>query len=150
MIVYARGTIVLSTGQKLLKLTKEKVNIRAGLLNKNLPTLDSSKAWQAAVFGRGREIILEGWFAGTQSEIELFLKFFEDWVNDNASFQLTGQYYPMFNKDNLVTPGEGFWNVMCGDFEYNYDDVEPTMIRYAITMREGTKIGGYSGLSGAE
>jgi hypothetical protein len=151
----ARGTIVLDGSSKALGtspagIVKEKVNLRAGLVNKNLPTLDSSLAWQASIFGRGREIIIEGWFQGTQSEIELFLTFFEDWVNAPLSFQETAKYYPMHHVTNIILPATGYWNVMANDFEYEYDEETNSRIKYTLTMREGTKIGAFSALSGEE
>lgn len=147
----ARGTIQLPTSgtSKTLNLTKELINFRAGVVNKNIPGLSSSRAFQAAIFGRGREITLEGWFAGTQAETEAWLDFFEDWINADVSFQETARYYPMFHNSNQQNgTQDNYWNVLGTEFQWEHDEEEPGKIRFVLTMNEGTKAGAFNTTSG--
>ncbi len=146
-----RGTLVIDGANTSLTLSTEEVSVQAGLIHKNMPLLSSEQAWQMAVWGRGREIMLEGQYAGTQAQIETFLGVIEEWVNENLSAQTTARYYPMFHKDNTLAASNGqsaYWSVLCDSFVYKYDEVEPTRITFTMTLREGTKLGVFNITSG--
>ena len=145
----ARGTITLDAGSKTLTLRNERINFRTGLVSKNVPLSDSDNTFNFAIFGRGREILLDGFFSGTQAQIEEFLEFFENWLNNSLDLGETGQYYPMHHPSNQVNGSQSFfWNVMMEDFEWSYDLEEPGRINFLMTMKEGSKAGIFAAESG--
>lgn len=152
---YDRGTLVIPNigqlGPSQLVINKEDITIQAGLVHKNAPLLSSQNAFQAAIWGRGREIVLSGLFKGPQANFEQnFLFIIEGWVNETFSLQITAQYYPLNHSLNTNNAGKqtGYYNVMCDTFKYTFDENEPTLIRFTLVLREGTKLGPLNILAG--
>ena len=163
MTAYNRGTLIVGAyifspapngiTTNTWVITKEKVSIVAGLFFKNLPAKNSSSNFSLALWGRQREIVLDGLFVGTQGDIETFLAAMEAWVNKDASFQPQSKYYPKHNGSGYNSSGTNgikntsaasnqqdvYWNVLAESFSYTFDDQDPSLIKFTLVLREGTK-----------
>lgn len=146
-----RATIVI--GSKTLTFSgvrNEKISLRAGLWNKNIPSRSSDQSASIAIYGRGREIVLQAHYSGTQDEIESFLLDIEQWVNEDLSFQEAAKYYPLFYPTDTSQSGTQafYYNVLCDEYSSEYDEEEPNRINITMVLYEGTKIGPFSAESG--
>lgn len=148
----ARGTLIVNSSTiDIGTIERERQTVRAGLIHKNVPTASSDNAFQGAFWGRGREIIIDGHFSGTQAQVESFLSDIEGWMNDNESIQVTAQYYPLHHKSNTLAGSnqqDGFYNVGCDEFDFVFVNDEPGRVSYTLVMREGTKLSVFSSLAG--
>jgi hypothetical protein len=163
MTSYKRGTLVV--GGVVInnwRLSKERITVLGGLMSqKNLPFLPSRTSLQFPLWGRQREIIIEGRYAfNSQNDAEQnFIGPIEQWVNgSSAQVQDTANYYPMFypyfgagdyNSDNTGLQNN-YFNVLCDNFQYTYDEAMPSIIVFTIVLREGLKGGPLSDALGGK
>jgi hypothetical protein len=149
-----RGSITIGSTNTVLSVQEEEVALIGGVSNLNLPFMASENTFAAAIKGRVRNITIKGQYAGTQAQIEAFIKILDDWANADLSLQSTAKYYAMLNKSNDPINGAGnnvqlsYFNVLGRDFIYKYDNQEPTRITYTLSLIEGSKIGPLSSTAG--
>ena len=161
MTTYGRGTLVIgSVVFNAWKITKERITILGGLATQmNTPFLPSRDSLQMPIWGRGREVYIEGRYTFTnQTDCEQnFLGPMEQWVNGNGpQVQTTAHYYPMFypyfDAGDNNSAGNGlqnnYYEVLCDNFQYTYDENFPTILNFSLVLREGSKIGPLSELTG--
>lgn len=153
-----RGSITIGGSNYVLSIQQETQLITSGMMNLNIPTASSDKNTSGAVKGRVRTIALEGQYAGTQLQIEVFITTMESWVNANASLQDVALYYPLHHKNGSGDSYSGtpntsgqqkyYYEVMAVDFQFVYDEREASRIKFTINLLEGSKTGWIKAIAG--
>lgn len=163
MTSYKRGTLVIgSVVFNTWKISKERITVMGGLMaQKNLPFLPSRDSLQMPLWGRQREIVIEGRYTFTnQTDVEQnFLGVMEQWVNGSGiQVQTTAHYYPMFypyfgpsdNNSDSFGLQNNYFEVLGDTFQYIYDENFPTIINFTLVLREGSKTGPLNELVGGK